>query len=445
MSRLFFSVSAAIVLLGAVTVAQAGLVSTGFDPAQWPGLMPVSPEMKALTEELHAAIVAFDRPHIAEVKSKIIQQMGKYAGTPEEKPQYGQPIDSSTPDLTKVEDLWRKSFDRMKEHNAWNRAAPHNAEFQTGDRLRVSLRAARAYLESYEAGLEKRDEFLKFAKDGFDYLVSAQASTGVFGYPYDPKGPGLKVQAAAMAEKGKALGIKMVENGWLIEDLGDGGLNFDNGMCGIGLLYAYKAAGNERYLDAAKRAGDWAISRKLALNWNYNSFSGYLLARLYRVTGEQRYLDEATRIFTCGVLPGQLENGRWFDQHNAKTQYHSVMMHSLVEFHLALKKAGDPLAESAKERTVLGLGNLAEEINTYGASNVHELLSLDALCLGLLAFGDHPEWEKAANINVNYLCDHFLPELEKRHMPMTETVATYILYRRVKAGKAKASELVMGQ
>jgi len=98
-----------------------------------------------------------------------------------------------------------------------------------------------------------------------------------------------------------------------------------------------------------------------------------------------------------------------------------------------------------KDGIVLGLNNLAEQINTYGASNVHELLSLDALSLGLLVFGPHENWEKAANVNVNALTNQFLPELEKRRMPMTETVASYILYRRVKAGEAKATELALGK
>jgi len=322
--------------LASMTVGAQNLVPSGFDPEKWPGRMQMGPELQALVKELHTAIVACAPERIDAAKAKLIEQMGPYAGIPEVKPEYTEPIDPSTPDLAGVEELWRKSFERMKDNNAWDRAAPRDAEFQTGDRLRVSLRAARAYLQSYDARLEPREEFLSYAKHGFNYLTGAQTSPGVFGYPYDPKGAGLKSQAAAMVEKGKAQGVKMVENGWLIEDLGDGGLNFDNGMVGIGLLYAYAVTNDARYLESAKRAGEWAISRKLAINWNYNCFSGYLLARLYRVTGEPRYLDEAKRIFTCGVMPGQMDNGRWFDQHNARIQYHSVMLRSLIEFHLAL-------------------------------------------------------------------------------------------------------------
>jgi hypothetical protein len=140
-----------------------------------------------------------------------------------------------------------------------------------------------------------------------------------------------------------------------------------------------------------------------------------------------------------------MENGRWFDQHNARIQYHSVMLRSLIDFYLALEQAGDPYADRIKDHIILGLDNLAEQITTYGASNVHELLSLDALCMGLMTFGYHESWERAANVNVNFLCDHFLPKLEESGYPMTETVAQYVLYRRVKDGKARSREIEIGE
>lgn len=90
-----------------------------------------------------------------------------------------------------------------------------------------------------------------------------------------------------------------------------------------------------------------------------------------------------------------------------------------------------------------GLDNVAVELTAGGAviGKAHEMLCLDALVRGLLVFGPHANWERAANVNVNYLCQQFLPELEKRGEPMTETMANYLLYRRVRAGKAKACEL----
>ena len=430
----------------AATLAAAGLVGSGFNPETWPGRMPdfqqeLGPTVRGLLDAMRAG----DDDKIREAKAAIIEGMGTYAGAPESKPQYGAPIDTSLPDFDKVEKLWYQSFKRMQGRNGWEVADPPKAEIQRGRRLRVSFRNARAYLHSHDAGLAREGEYLDYAVRGFDYIVNTQASTGVFGYPYDPNTSNrLKQQGVRVVEEGRAKGIKMVENGWIIEDLQDGGLQFDNGVCGAGLLYACALTGDKRYVESPRRAAEWAIGRKLVSNWNYNCFSGWVLARLYRVTGEQRYLDAATVKFKYGVLPGQMENGRWFDQHNAKIQYHSVMLRSLVDFYLALKEANDPYGQTVKKHIVLGMDNLAEQITTYGASNVHELLSLDALCLGLMVFGERESWEKAANVNVNFLCDHFLPTLEERGYPMTETVANYLLYRRVKEGKAPSREMEIG-
>jgi len=447
MKKLLVCVLAFTLLLHSSMPAMAELLNSGFDPDKWPGRMPDSEKkVGPIANELLDAMRAGDDARIEAVKKQFIEKLGKYAGVPETKPEYGSPVDISLPDFEKVENLWYESFKRMQGHNGWEVADPPKAEIQTGPRLRVSLRSARAYLHSYDAGLDHRDEYLKYAIDGFNYIMSTQASTGVFGYPYDPNTTNRLKQAAARAvEQGRAQGLTMVENGWVIDDLGSGGLQFDNGVCGAGLLYAYAITGDARYLESARRAAEWAIDQPLVNNWNYNCFSGWVLARLYRVTGEQRYLDAATAKFKYGVLPGQMENGRWFDQHNARIQYHSVMLRSLVDFYLALVAAEDAYADKVKHHVILGLDNLAEQITTYGASNVHELLSLDALCMALMTFGYHENWERAANVNVNFLCDHFLPRLEEHGYPMTETVAQYLLYRRVKDAKARSREIEIQQ
>ena len=426
------------------TAVSAGAGDSALDAEAWPGRMAPTEEMKALSGELRAAMARLDAEAITAAKTKLLANLGKYAGVPETRPEYISPPDASTPKPDRVAELWRKSFERVRGKNGWNLAAPRDAEFQTGPRLRVSCRAARAYLQTHEAGMDEHGAYLNYAIKGFDYIVSAQCSTGVFGYPYDPKGPGLKQAAARIVEQGRQEGRRMVENGWIIDDLGDGGLNFDNGLCGVVLLDAYRVTGDKRYLASARRAAEWAIDRPLVLNWNYNCFSGWLLAKLYRATSEERYLNEATRIFKYGVLPGQMSNGRWVDQHNARIQYHSVMLRSLIDYYGALKQADAPYADTVKNHIELGLDNLAAQITTYGASNVHELLSLDALCLGLSAFGDRPRWRQAVNVNVNTLCGRFLLELEKRGMPMTEAVASYLHYTRREvgetAGRAQAGD-----
>jgi hypothetical protein len=43
-------------------------------------------------------------------------------------------------------------------------------------------------------------------------------------------------------------------------------------------------------------------------NWNYNSFSVFLLAEVYRITGDEKYLESARKI-QCGFLGGSLDTG----------------------------------------------------------------------------------------------------------------------------------------
>jgi hypothetical protein len=297
-------------------------------------------------------------------------------------------------------------------------------------------------LRAFEAGLPHAAEYRADAIKELDYMVSQQASTGVFGYPYDPNAKeGLKMQAAALVRDGAKRGIKMTEGAWMIEDLDDGGLQFDNGEAGVGLLYGYVLTGNRKYLDSARRAADWAAARPLVPNWNYNSYSGWLLARMYRVTGERKYLDAAADKFEVGVLPGQMDNGRWVDQHNARPQYHSLMIRNLVEYTLALEEAKDQRAPEARRRTRLALDSLAEETTRYGASNAEEGLPLEALSIALIAFGSNPAWEQAANIQVNYTVNHLLPALIEARRGRPETLTAYLLWRRVAEHIARACEV----
>jgi len=433
----------------AVQATAAGLVPDGFDPAKWPGPMPAAEMAKLapLVKQMEEAMARLDKDGVVAAVENLKRAHGKYVGVPEVCPEYVKPVNAKQPDLPRVVGLWENSFERMKGQNAWERAPALDAEHQTADRLRVSLRHARAYLQSHDAGLDNKIEFRNYAVKGFDYIAACQGSNGCFGYPYHPGGGGLKKGAADMVAKLVAAGKpldEIVERGWIVNDFDQsgGGLQFDNGVCGVGLLYAYAETGDEKYLQGARQAGEWAVAQPVVRNFNYNCFSGQLLARLYRVTGDQKYLDAARQKFEVGVLPGQMDNGRWFDQHNARIQYHSVMLRALIDYYHALTQASEPGAERVKNAITLGLDNLAGQINTYGASNIHEMLSLDALVLGLLAFGDHAHWERAANVCVNAICDVALPQLEQHRMPMTETVASYILYRKVKEGEADALETV---
>ncbi len=439
--KIIFMLRESGVALFAVTVLSlAADLPSGFDPARWPGRKESSAEYKALVNQLRTAEERHDIAAVTKAVEGIRRDLGDYAGVPEVKPEYGSPVERSVPDLKAVEAIIRRSFDSMKGSDAWERAA--HAKPYGQPRLRETFRTTVSDLRAFEAGIPNAADYRADAIIGLNYLITQQTSSGVFGYPYDPEAKeGLKSQAAALVVEGTKHGIKMTEGAWMIDDLDEGGLQFDNGEAGAALLYAYALTHDNKYLNSARRAADWAIGRRLVPNWNYNSYSGWLLARMYRVTGERKYLDAAIDKFEVGVLPGQMENGRWVDQHNARPQYHALMIRNLVEYSLALEQAKDSRAAEVRSKTKLALGSLAEEAIRYGSSNAEEGLPLEALCVSLIALGENARWEEAANIHVNYTVNHLLPTLIEARRGRPETLTSYLLWRRTAEHKARACEI----
>ncbi len=208
-------------------------------------------------------------------------------------------------------------------------------------KLRTPASVLTGCLAASEAGCDGADELLKLARECGDYLLwtQEQAGAGLFPFPARRGGEGKVFQIAdralAKAEREGKL-EEVLHNGWFIEDfdMDDGGLQFDNGVSGVAVLHLYEVTKDEAYLTGAKKAADWAASRSLVPNWNYNSFSVYLLAEVYRVTGEKRYFEAAKKKALLGVIPGQLDSGpmkgRWIDPHNAMPAYHYIMLRALA-------------------------------------------------------------------------------------------------------------------
>ena len=191
------------------------------------------------------------------------------------------------------------------------------------------------------AKLDGAERSLAMAKDAADFLIWAQERAGSGGYPFPAARGTSKARAMEVAtrfitnaEKAGKLDT-VVRNGWAFDDAGDGGLQFDNGECGAAMLDFFEVTKDQRYLDSARKAADWAGARPLCPNWNYNSFSVFLLARIFAVTHETKYLDAAIHKARLGVIPGQLPDGphagRWVDPHNARPAYHYIMMRALAQ------------------------------------------------------------------------------------------------------------------
>lgn len=101
-----------------------------------------------------------------------------------------------------------------------------------------------------------------------------------------------------------------------------GKLVFDTGQIIFGLVNAYELTGENKFLSAAKRAGDWLISVQdddgawrnysfHSIPHTYHSRVAWPMAELSRVSDDQKYSEGARRHLDW-VLTNQAPNG-WFD------------------------------------------------------------------------------------------------------------------------------------
>ncbi len=335
-----------------------------------------APTTRELRERLAAALLRQDAAAIDGSVAALNLDFGEKAGLPE-RPDEHLPIPRNSARLTPAEAApgFEPSFSRLERLRWWRIGLDPTT---LGHALREPAAIASGLVAAARARLQGADRNLAFAKEAADFLLWAQqrAGTGVFPFPASrgvSRSPAFEAAERQLrrAEKEGRLAA-MVHNGWAIDDDGDGGLQFDNAEAGVAVLALYEYTGDRRYLDAAVRAADWAAGRPLVSNWNYNSFSVFLLARSYRVSGKTQHLDAATNKALLGVIPGQLRQGpqagRWHDAHNARPAYHYILLRGLAELAIAL-----PLDDAARPRVMaalrLGLKARNKDFLQQGAPN----------------------------------------------------------------------------
>ena len=344
---------------------------------------------RALDTEDHVAVRA--------AVVKAISVLGPWAGNPETATRYYPPIVTAPFDAAKAREWWLREIDRGKRGLPW-------VKNPTGDPrvMQAGLREAAFPLDGLARTAllfpEHRDELTTHVRAGADWLIKLQHPSGVFPFPI---GPGLnprdkvgKIVARAIQEY-----PEIVFNDWIPDDKTDGGLQFDNGLCGKALVSVWELTRDERYLAAARRAGDWAITRPLVSNWNYNAFSVGLLARLAEVTQEEEretYLAAAGKKAEVGVLPGQMPGGRWFDAHNACAVYHNILLRELLELLHALP-ADHVFRPTLLDAVKRGLNQAADETLAHGFTGTWT----DNFARGLLWIGENKVWRDAMNVNLN--------------------------------------------
>lgn len=345
-------------------------------------------------EDARRALDAQDPAGTRAAVGKAITALGPWAGNPETATRYYPPVVTSPFSTAKAADWWLNEVGRGLRRLPW-------LKNPTGDprKMAAGLREAAWPIDGLARTAllfpDQRDELTKHVRAGADWLIKLQHPTGVFPFPV---GPGLDPREKVGHIVARAIREhpEIVVNDWIPDDFSDGGLQFDNGLCGSALVSAWSLTKDARYLAAARKSGDWAITRPLVPNWNYNAFSVGLLARLATATGDAKYLAAAVQKADAGVLPGQMPGGRWFDAHNACAVYHNILLRELLELLHALPPQ-HAFRPSLLDAITRGLNQAAEETLSHGFTGTWT----DNFARGLQWVGETRKWRDALNVNLN--------------------------------------------
>ncbi|CAN2044490.1 putative Squalene cyclase C-terminal domain-containing protein [Candidatus Magnetomoraceae bacterium gMMP-1] len=264
----------------------------------------------------------------------------------------------------------------------------------------------------------------KYARIGLDNLIKLQLQDGSFPTP-DFRGTNhnLSKKISKLLQKG----LIEVRNGWCVRDLGFGGFQMDAGILGETMIQAYHYFQDERYLNCAIRAANWARDFKPVPNWNYNAFSMRLLAKIYQETSDSEYLDACRKKIMVGILPGQTENGRWLDPQNALIQYHMILMSSLLETYPILLDSGT-LKEKVREAIIRGIQPVLNKNLEGRVAKPSDSLVL--LLMYARYFGSDMNMDQAINTNLTSIINSGRYMDNKRYPKEGISRAlTYYLYK----------------
>lgn len=387
--------------------------------AQTPGKLPpreVVRLVRPFLEEGKRALAAEDAAAVRASVVKATAALGPWAGNPETATRYFPPIVTTAFDPAAAREWWLNEIKRGVRGLPW-RKNPKGDPRQMLAGLREAAWPLDSLARTASLFPAQREELTAVVREGADWLIKLQHSSGVFPFPI---GPGLKPRDKVGYIVQRAINEhpEIVVNDWIPDDGTDGGLQFDNGLCGRALISAWQLTQDERYLNAARKSGDWAMNRPLVSNWNYNAFSVGLLARLAKATGDDTYLAAALKKADTGVLPGQMPNGRWFDAHNACAVYHNILLRDLLELFHALP--GDhAFRPTLLHALTLGLNQAANETLTKGYTGTWT----DNFSRGLQWIGENQQWREALNVNVNASGKNGSPTLGFAIVPVLEGLA----------------------
>ncbi|OPZ85602.1 MAG: hypothetical protein BWY76_01346 [bacterium ADurb.Bin429] len=125
---------------------------------------------------------------------------------------------------------------------------------------------------------------------------------------------------------------------------------FGHGSASEALCLGYRVFGDERYLEATKRAASVYHLYALENNTNYMAFVLWHLSELYELTGETEHLDRAVWYAKYGIIRGMNPSGA-YPGHNYYTAYGNITLKGLAKL-LRVLPAEHEFYPVLKERTL---------------------------------------------------------------------------------------------
>lgn len=327
------------------------------------------------TRALSEALARKNLPAAEAAWADILSSFGERAGEPEEPDRFETPPAEWKPvAASERPKAYGIALKYIQKSRWWQIGLDPTA---TEHALREPADALRGLLAARRAGCEQPETLLAEAKAAGDFLLWAQGRAGTGLFPF-PAVRGGKSRAFQVAERflskaeAEGKGPQILSNGWLIDDLGRGDLQFDNGLAGVALFDLHDATREDKYRAAALAASEWALRQPVVPNVNYNTFTTFLLCRAYRSTGEAKYLESAKERMRLAVYPGQIPSGpragRWADAHNAKPVYHYIIVRGLASL-LSVLPAADGDRPRALESLRAALQARNRDFTTKGIGN----------------------------------------------------------------------------
>jgi len=307
--------------------------AVGIDPGGWTmnglKIFHPTPEMLAryapLERALAEAMAANDPAAVRAVVAEMKQALGEQAGLPDARRRGDRaevkPL-SAADAVTLFLNALRADAAAMRDIAAGKPVA--NNMLRVYADLITGCCEARPWVQELEP--DRLSDLDRIVEGACLILTRLQQPAGFFPIP-DLRGK--HIRFGAIIERLLASQPGAVKDGWVLAPDPDGGSQFDTGLCGTALIQAGVDYRRNTWTRAGLRAADWALEQRCVPNFNYNAFSVGLLARAYSFTQDARYLAGAIEKFRVGVAPGQLENGRWIDPHNARTVYHFIILRAL--------------------------------------------------------------------------------------------------------------------